>query len=289
MNENIAHIIQANSKDLGDGFFVRRSLPYRRQRLVGPFIFWDHMGPASIGPNKEMVVRSHPHIGISTITYLFSGEILHRDSLGNELFIRPNEVNWMTAGKGITHSERCQPESEMTLEGIQLWVALPKEHEDVDPNFSHFKEKDLPMIEKEGVQLRLIAGEAMGEKSPVPVFSKLFYLNGKGQSGASFKMDVTSEKQSAVYCVRGSIDLYGETLEPTTMGILKQGSSIEMTCSEETEFMILGGDVFPEERTIWWNFVSHDQAKIDAAKEMWQKEEFPKTIKETARIPLPEN
>ena len=168
-------VLQAKKKDLGDNFVVRRSIPVIGQKHVGPFIFWDHMGPANISEDNPMLVRSHPHIGLATLTYLFDGEILHRDSLNNELLIRPGEVNWMTAGNGIVHSERS--ENPGTIEGIQLWVALPKDKEEIDPAFEHYKKDALPILDSGGINMTLIAGEFQGQRSPVAVYSPLAYLS----------------------------------------------------------------------------------------------------------------
>lgn len=260
-----------------------------RKRLVGPFIFWDHMGPTEITPDKEMVVRAHPHIGLSTITYLFEGEIMHRDSLQNELPIRPGEVNWMTAGKGISHSERSKAiDKNVPLEGIQLWVALPKESEDVEPSFVHKKENDLPLIDHQGFQLRLIAGEALDHKSPLPVYSPLFYLNGKSQKTGEMILPVKSGHEAALYVVSGKIEVEGRSFEKYEMVIFKEGMDIQFKTSGACEFMLFGGEVFPEERHIWWNFVSHDKAKIEAAKEQWLNDDFGTVINENQKIPLPE-
>ena len=182
-------VINPKVKDLGDNFFVRRSLPNLGKQMVGPFIFWDHMGPAVITANKGMVVRSHPHIGLATITWLFDGEILHRDSLGNEQKIIPGEVNWMTAGKGITHSERSQPlENHMNLEGIQAWIALPIDSEEVEPNFFffHCKARQVPKIRYQDIDIQLVAGNFLNVESPVPVYSDLFFLNISLNRGQKF-------------------------------------------------------------------------------------------------------
>lgn len=283
-------VIKPKEKDLGDNFTVRRSLPDARKIMVGPFIFWDHMGPASLEGDQEMKVRVHPHIGISTVTYLFSGEILHRDSLGNEQPIRPGEVNWMTAGRGITHSERSFAEDPaVELEGIQLWIALPKEHEDVDPNFTHIKEDKLPFIESEGNQMRLIAGEFRGENSPVPVYSDLFYLNGKIKEGTKYSFKAESKHEVALYVTQGSLEVEGEVHERFSLVIFKQGSLVSFKASSDAEYMLFGGEPFPEKRHIYWNFVSSDPEKIEQAKRDWTEGKFDKVPKETEFIPLPED
>lgn len=287
---NIELVIKPNEKDLGDNFVVRRSLPDARKRMVGPFIFWDHMGPATLQGEQEMKVRVHPHIGISTVTYLFSGEILHRDSLGNEQPIRPGEVNWMTAGKGITHSERSFPQNPpVELEGIQLWIALTKEYEEVEPNFTHIKETELPCLEAEGVQLRLIAGEFRGEKSPVPVYSDLFYLSGKAISGAEYSFKSESKHETALYVTQGELEIEGEKYDRFSLVIFKQGSLISFKASSDAEFMLFGGEPFPEKRHIYWNFVSSSRDRIEQAKQDWKEGKFDKVPKETEFIPLPED
>jgi redox-sensitive bicupin YhaK (pirin superfamily) len=282
--------IQGRPRDLGDNFVVRRALPHSKQHMVGPFIFWDHMGPTTITPETEMVVRAHPHIGLSTITYLFSGEIVHRDSLGNEVTIRPGEVNWMTAGHGIAHSERSQiQEGTRPLEGLQVWVALPQESEEIDPSFVHYKEKELPKIFHDNYQLRLIAGEAFAQRSPLPVFSPLFYLSGQSLSGGSFNFPVAPGQEGALYMVNGTIKVEGQDFKRFDLLVFNKGEDICFHSTGPCEFMIFGGAPFAEGRHIWWNFVSHAPEKIEVAKTRWQTGEFPAVINETDRIPLPDN
>lgn len=287
---NIATIIQPKAKDLGDDFIVRRSLPHIEQRMVGPFVFWDHMGPVELGPENEMKVRAHPHIGLATITWLFSGEIMHRDSLGNEQPIRPGEVNWMTAGNGITHSERSKPDQKEILEGIQLWLALPKEHEEVDASFYHCKQEDVPFITtEEGIQMYLIAGEGLGEKSPVPTYSNLFYFNGQARPHQKLDYSLSEKHDGAIYIVEGEITVEGQTFSKYNLITFKKGTSIQFEAKSEVRFMIFGGETFPEKRHMWWNFVSTSQEKIESAKTRWKNDEFPKVINEHESIPLPEN
>lgn len=283
-------IIHAKEKDLGDNFFVRRSLPNVKKRMVGPFIFWDHMGPADLKVNSKMKVRAHPHIGLATITYLFSGEILHRDTLGTEQMILPGEVNWMTSGSGIAHSETTEvKDKNILLEGIQLWVALPKQFEDVDASFSHFKEKDLPSFQCSNAQVRLVAGQFNNNKSPIPVYSDLFYLSARINKAGDFKYQLTNEQEGAVYIANGEAMVDGELLPKYTMVIFKKGSLIQFSSELGTQFMLLGGTPFPEERHIWWNFVSSEKSKIEAAKLRWEKDQFGQVINETERIPLPKS
>ena len=284
---SIKLIIQRKPSDIGDNFIVRRSLPRAGNKMVGPFIFWDHMGPVELNKEREMKVRAHPHIGLATITFLFSGEIMHRDSLGNEQIIRPGEVNWMTAGKGIVHSERSKVSKPMTLEGIQLWVALPRDFEEVDPSFVHFKMKDLPTIEHSDAKLTLIAGSALGEKSPVPVYSDLFYLFGKMPQGKTYIQNIDSNVESAVYITKGSLKIEGTSFDPASMIIFNPGEKIQFESMEDCEFMIFGGTPFPEKRHIWWNFVASSKELIEQAKKAWSGGEFDPVVNETEMIPLP--
>ncbi len=281
-------VIKPKEKDLGDNFTVRRSLPDPQKRMVGPFIFWDHMGPATLSGKDEMKVRAHPHIGLATITYLFSGEILHRDCLGNELTIKPGEVNWMTVGKGITHSERSFPKNPPeVLEGIQLWVALPKEHEDVDPNFTHLKKDQIPVIKKEGLVMNLIAGEFKEQKSPVPVYSDLFYLNGKMNAGIQYSFKTETKHEAAVYVTQGVLEIEGQKFDRYSLVIFKQGALVSFKADSDAEFMLFGGEVFPEKRHIFWNFVSSSKEKIEQAKKDWAEGKFASVPNETEFIPLP--
>lgn len=278
-------VLKPIEKDLGDGFMARRTLPSIEKRMIGPFVFWDHLGPVELSGDKDMLVRAHPHIGLATITWLFSGEILHRDSLNNEQVIRPGEVNWMTAGKGIVHSERSK---DNTLEAIQLWVALPEESEDVEPAFVHAKENELPEINQDNFELRLIVGKAFKQESPIKVYSDIFYLNGKGSRGNTFKMPLESKQEGAVYIIKGEVQVEGESYSAGTMICFKQGSEILFHTMEDCEFMLLGGDKFEKRPTVWWNLVSHSKDKIEKAKADWKEGRFPKVPKETQFIPLPE-
>ena len=288
MSDFLEMVIDPKEKDLGDGFVVRRSIPQVKKRMIGPFIFWDHMGPAVIQGEKKMKVRAHPHIGLSTITYLFSGEILHRDNLMNEQVIRPGEVNWMTAGSGIVHSERAESINEpMLVEGLQVWIALPKEAEDVSPSFVHHKEKNLPMISEEGLRLRVVAGEWEGEKSPLPVYSAMFYLSGWAKSEKKYSKVLSENQEAALYLVNGSVEVDGKNYGKHSMLVFKKGSKIEFKALEELEFMIFGGEPFSETRHIWWNFVSSDKEKIEAAKKKWKDQRYQPVINETEYIPLP--
>lgn len=286
----VNQVITPKEKDLGGHFQVRRALPDRQKQMVGPFIFWDHMGPVELKDGKDMTVRAHPHIGLATITYLFSGEILHRDSLGNEQSIRPGEVNWMTAGRGIVHSERAFSEPEpQVLEGIQLWVALPKEKEKVEPAFFHCKNSDLPQMDQDQTQLTLIAGEGLQKKSPVPVFSDLFYFSGQTKAGGTFNYTLKSNQEAAIYVLEGDLIIEEKGYKPFDLIVFHKGASVEFSTTSGCQFMFFGGEAFPEPRHIWWNFVSSSADAIEKAKSDWKAGRFASVIHEDEVIPLPEN
>jgi hypothetical protein len=286
---HVEQVIDPQPKDLGDNFVVRRSLPHKDKKMVGPFIFWDHMGPVTLEKGKAMTVRAHPHIGLATITWLFSGEIMHRDSLNNEQPIRPGEVNWMTTGRGIVHSERANAsQSPMTLEGIQLWLALPVAHEGVEPSFFHCKDQDLPKRVENGSVLTLIAGKALGMTSPVPVYSDLFYLQATSGKDAHFSMPLGPNQEGAVYVAKGSVDIEGTTFGQFSLVCFNKGAQVTYTARDECQIMLFGGTVFPEPRHLWWNFVASDMNQIEAAKTAWKEGRFPPVIHEHETIPLPE-
>ncbi|MBE8364238.1 pirin family protein [Leptospira borgpetersenii] len=282
-------IISAVIKELGDNFRVRRILPSIEARHVGPFVFVDHMGPVPIQTGKELTVRSHPHIGLATITYLYDGVILHRDSIGSEMPIRPYEVNWMTAGSGIAHSERSQLDSQYSiLEGIQTWVALPKESEEVSAEFFHLDQKDIPVIEGESWELRLIAGEFLGKRSPVKVYSSLFYADLNVEPGAKGEWNIPGDQESALYVARGSLEIRDQKIQVGQMAVFNSGETIAFSSTEGSRTILMGGVPFPEPRHLWWNFVSTSLERIEKAKLEWKEERFPKVLGETERIPLPE-
>jgi redox-sensitive bicupin YhaK (pirin superfamily) len=264
-------IIQQRRRDLG-GFEVGRVLPYAKRKMVGPFIFFDHMGPVTFAPGipRTTDVRPHPHIGLATITYLLEGEIMHRDSVGSEQPIRPGEVNWMTAGRGITHSERferARREGGM-MNGLQAWVALPKEHEETDPSFAHHEGSELPVVQDAGARLRLIAGEAYGMKAAVRVYSPLFYVHGELQHDAVI---VLPERYSerALYVVTGEVAVDGHKVGMGDMAILRAGIQVPVHALEASNVMLLGGEPIGE-RFIEWNFVSSSKERIDQAKADWR-------------------
>lgn len=268
-----ALIIDRRSRDLGGGLFVGRVLPFTKQRMVGPFIFFDHLGPLELAPGipREFDVRPHPHIGLSTVTYLYSGAMTHRDSLGFEQEIRPGEVNWMTAGKGITHSERLEYARAhgSNMHGIQAWVALPTEYEEVDPVFSHHHgSEQLPEWQEDGVSSRLIAGSAEGLSAKVPIHSPLFYLHWEMSAGARRSL-AAEYSERAVYVAKGEVELNGHTLVVGQMAVLQPGKVAQVTATHESTVMLLGGEPVGE-RFIDWNFVSSSKDRLRQAREDWK-------------------
>lgn len=286
---SIERIIVPRPTDLGD-FEVRRVLPYRDKRMVGPFIFFDHMGPAAFPPGKGIDVRPHPHIGLATVTYLFEGEIMHRDSLGSELAIRPGAVNWMTAGKGIVHSERSDDAERAraaTLHGIQAWVALPKSHEKIDPAFRHHPADSLPAFEQDGVRMTLIAGSAFGRTAPVDVLWPTVYLD--IQAGLGDVIPIPDEHaERALYVVSGGITVDGTPIEPLTMAVLTPGASPRVEATAPSRVMLCGGAAMDGPRLIWWNFVASDKDLLEQAKADWKAGNFPDVPGDDEFIPLPE-
>jgi redox-sensitive bicupin YhaK (pirin superfamily) len=289
------HIVPTRT-NLGDGFFVRRALPQVGCRAVGPFLFWDHMGPAPLKTGFELVVRQHPHIHLATLTYLFSGAILHRDSLGNECLIRPGAVNWMTAGRGIVHSERSQPSPEMVLEGIQLWMGLPRGSEDCEPSFEHHPTDTIPDIEPGiGVKGKLIAGEVWGCRSPVSVYSPLFYADVLVEPGAALPLPPEPTWDIGMYVLNGSVSAQGgqdqplKTVQEAELLVMPAGSrpTLRAESGSRVRVLLFGGEPFPEKRHMWWNFVSSDKARIEMAKKQWANKEFPLVSDEADFIPLP--
>jgi len=269
-------VIDARRKDLG-GFEVGRVLPFPTRRTIGPFIFLDQMGPAEFAPGADAInVRPHPHIGLSTLTYLFEGEIMHRDNLGFTQAIRPGEVNWMTAGKGIVHSERTDPLKRATggpMHGMQAWIALPDEAEDCDPGFFHHAEADLPAYENGGLFARLVAGEAYGAAAAVKTSSPLFYVHWEMQEGVRTTpppgKGAGGMSERALYVAKGSIEVAGQTFQAGQMIVLEAQAEPTVKALERATVMALGGEPVGE-RLIWWNFVASSQARIDAAKADWQ-------------------
>ena len=287
---NVGLIIEERAADIGN-FLVGRLLPFRQKRSVGPFVFIDHMGPASLKDYQNLDVPPHPHIGLSTLTYLFEGAIMHRDSLGSEIEITPGAANWMTAGKGVVHSERTPEylrQSDKRLHGLQIWVALPKDLENMDPNFVHVEAKDIPSWEENGTQIKLIAGEAFGKKSSVPVYSKLYLLEIKSTEPTTLNIGKDLFGESALYILEGSIEDSGNQYGPRQILIAKDTKLCQFKMEANTTVYIFGGDPFPEEHYIYWNFVSSNKATIEKAKQDWLEQKFPKVPNETDFVPLPQ-
>lgn len=273
----IAALIDARPRDLG-GFTVGRVLPAPARKLIGPFIFFDHMGPAVFPPGRGIDVRPHPHIGLATVTYLFAGEIVHRDSLGSHQPIRPGDVNWMTAGRGITHSERTGTElrqSGSRLDGLQLWVALPLSHEETDPEFHHHPARDLPALEVAGTTVRVLAGSAFGETSPVMTFSPLFCADAAIPAGCDLPLPDEHEERAA-YVVSGTIECGKERAERGRMLVFTPGLRATLRAARDARVALVGGAPIDGERHIFWNFVSSSQARIEQAKRDWREGRFPK-------------
>jgi redox-sensitive bicupin YhaK (pirin superfamily) len=255
-------LIAAREESIGT-FSVRRTLPSARRRMVGPFAFLDHMGPTSARLN----VLPHPHIGLATLTYLFDGEVLHRDSLGNAQTIRPREVNWMVAGRGIAHSERGDAAHSGTMHGIQAWVALPEENEETDPDFTHFDTHQLPRIEDTGVDARLLSGSAYGLASPAPSFSPHFYIAARLESGARIALP-REHRERAAYIAAGAIRFAGETYGVGQLLVASPGGEPVLVADDDAEVLMLGGQPLGK-RFMWWNFVSSRKERIEEAKEDW--------------------
>lgn len=282
-------VITPKPRDLGD-FSVRRVLPSAKRQMVGPFIFFDHMGPVQFEPGQGLDVRPHPHIGLATVTYLFSGSILHRDSLGCEQLITPGAINWMVAGSGIAHSERSSPEARAQteeVEGLQIWVALPRALEEMPPSFTHYPVAVLPERQFEGVFIRVLAGHAYELSSPVDVQSPLFYVDVTLVAGARLPVDMNYAER-AVYIVSGCISIAGEVYNAGKMLVLNSDATAELCAEADTRLVILGGEALEEPRYIWWNFVSSSRLRLEQAKTDWRLGRFEPVPGETEFIPLPD-
>ena len=286
---NIKLIIEERPTTIGN-FMVGRLLPFREKRMVGPFSFIDHMGPAAMNDLENIDIAPHPHIGLSTLTYLFEGSIMHKDGLGTAIEIKPGQVNWMTAGKGIAHSERT-PEylrhSDKVLHGLQIWVALPKHLEQMDPEFFHAEANELPTWETDGVQYKLIAGKAFGRQSPIPVYSPLYLIELKSTTKTPIKIGHELFGESGIYILEGGIESEAHTFGPKQLLVANDSSLCEFIIQENTTIYIFGGDPFPEERFIYWNFVASSKELIEAAKEKWLAQGFDPVPGETDFVPLP--
>jgi redox-sensitive bicupin YhaK (pirin superfamily) len=276
-------------RDLGGGFHVRRALPSRPHMMVGPFIFFDHMGPASFKPGDGLDVRPHPHIGLATVTYLFAGEILHRDSLGKVQPIRPGEVNWMVAGRGIAHSERTPPDVRASggpIAGIQLWLALPKDHEETAPSFVHHDADALPSFHEHGARVRVIAGSMNGMNAPTQTFSPMCYADIVLDAGGRFTIP-SQYAERAMYVAEGAIELAGGVVEGGQMLFLKAGKAIDIASRAGARVMLLTGEPLSEPRHIWWNLVSSSRERIEQARQYWIDKKFEGVPGETEFIEAP--
>jgi redox-sensitive bicupin YhaK (pirin superfamily) len=285
----VKFVLVPRKRDLG-GFEVRRALPSGKMQAVGPFIFFDQAGPSLFEAGQGIDVRPHPHIGLATVTYLFEGELLHRDSLGNIVTIRPGDVNWMTAGRGIVHSERTPAEARergARLHGIQAWVALPQSQEETEPAFLHYPDAELPIIEDFGVRLRLIAGSLLGETSPVKTFSQTIYADAEVRTGGAIPFEGHHEER-AVYVARGEIEIGGHPYSEGTMAVLRRGNTVTLRALAQSRILILGGEALDGPRHIWWNFVSSRKERIEQAKADWQAGRFDAIPDETEAVPLPD-
>lgn len=292
---SISIIIEPRTRDLG-GFTVGRVLPFAKRRTVGPFIFFDEMGPADFAPGTGIDVRPHPHIGLATVTYLFDGEIRHRDNLGFDQVIRPGDVNWMTAGRGIVHSERTDEaprKNGQKMHGVQSWVALPEAAEETAPAFHHHPKASLPVMTRDGLVMRLIAGTAFGETSPVETFSPIFYLGAEAEKGANIPLPDDHEER-AIYVLDGAVEIDGERHERGRMIVFEPGAMPEIIATSPSRLMLLGGAPIGK-RFIWWNLVSSSEERIEKAKADWTASaaaNFKGTIftlppDESEHIPLP--
>lgn len=291
---NIDFIKEETAANIGN-FLVGRLLPFRQKRNIGPFVFIDHMGPAKLSEYENLDVAPHPHIGLSTLTYLFEGAIMHRDSLGNEIEIKPGAVNWMTAGKGVVHSERT-PEylraSEKYLHGLQIWVALPKNLEETEPSFTHIEASGIPAWKQNDLEFKLIAGELFGHKSQVPVHSPLYMIEVKNNTQQIQTVDFKNQLfgESGLYILEGGIKSQNTDFGPRQILITLEAHLCAFELLPNSTVYIFGGDAFPEERFIFWNFVSTSRERIEKAKADWtaQNNNFPKVPNETEWVPIPE-
>ena len=287
---NIGLIIEERSRDIGD-FMVGRLIPFRKKRMIGPFIFIDHMGPTELGPDSYMDVDQHPHIGLSTLTFMLEGELMHEDSLGTKQLIKPGSVNWMVAGKGVSHTERTPKAlrngKSFTAHGYQIWVALPKDKEDVMPEFHHISASDLPKWKDGSAQFTLVAGEGYGKKSPIPVYSELFMIEIKTTDNYVLDIKGQLKGEIGICIVEGSVTACDELIEKGNILVSKVTDACKTRIAANSHILLFGGIPFAEERHIYWNFVSHDKAKIEKAKKDWADKTFPMMPDDDTYVPLP--
>jgi len=286
----VRRVIEARPRDLG-GFAVRRVLPAAGLQTVGPFIFFDHVGPATFAPGAGLDVRPHPHIGLATVTYLFDGALMHRDSLGTAQLIRPGDVNWMVAGRGIAHSERTPPQlrtasSGASIHGIQTWVALPVAIEEAAPSFEHHQAATLPEIREPGAELRLIAGTAWGARAPASTYSPMFYAAASLQAAAELALP-DEHPERAVYVAAGEVEVAGGRCGAGRMVVFEPAAAVRIRAVSPARVMLLGGAPLDGPRHIWWNFVSSSLERIERARIDWQEERFASVPGDDERMPLP--
>jgi redox-sensitive bicupin YhaK (pirin superfamily) len=283
-------VIVPRSVDLG-GFAVRRALPHVKRRMVGPFIFFDHFGPVEFRTGQGIDVRPHPHIGLATVTFLFDGEIMHRDSLGSAAAIRPGDVNLMTAGRGIVHSERTAPDHRAggeRLHGVQLWLAMPAADEEIDPTFAHHDQAELPVVAGDGKIVRVVIGNLYGKRSPVPTLTDTILADAALTPGAVLPIDADTQER-ALYVVAGEIDVAGDRFEAGRLIVFRPGDAMTVTAASEARVILVGGAALDGPRHIWWNFVSSRKERIEQAKADWKLGRFDTVPGDAAEfIPLPE-
>jgi redox-sensitive bicupin YhaK (pirin superfamily) len=281
--------LSGHVKDLGGAFTVRRLLPDARRQSVGPFVFFDHFGPTMVTRETDDV-RPHPHIGLATVTYLFAGRIRHRDSLGTDRVIEPGAINWMTAGRGVVHSERWAElagDDGMALEGLQLWAALPIAHEEAEPDFSHTPAAAIPELAIDGAAIRVLIGEAFGRRSPVPTFAPTLYLDVALERGAAFDLPVLADEM-ALYVLDGQVGVDGVVLPPTILRVLAGGQGARISTQAAARLVVIGGAALESRRHLWWNFVSSRRERIARAAEDWAAQRMGQVPGESDYIPLPE-
>lgn len=294
MQSNIGLVIEERARDIGN-FMVGRLLPFRKKRAVGPFVFIDHMGPNCLKDFANLDVPPHPHIGLSTLTYLLDGAIIHRDNIGNEIEIKPGAVNWMTAGKGVVHSERTPARlrtKDHYLHGFQIWIGLPKRLEDSEPTFHHIEKEDIPVWEEDSIHYKLIAGEIDGHQSPVPVHSSLFFLEIKTEKSQQINIGDKLFGEVGMYVLNGSVTIEGESFGNKQLLVAKEAQLCAFSTNGPATIYLFGGEPFSEERHIFWNFVHSDVQKIEEAKINWKNQNlsaFPKVPNDDQEfVPLPE-
>lgn len=287
---NLGLIIEERSRDIGD-FLVGRLIPFRKKRMIGPFIFIDHIGPTKLGPSNYMDVDQHPHIGLSTLTFMLEGALIHEDSLGTKQLIEPGSVNWMTAGSGVSHTERTPKNlrngKEFMVHGYQIWVALPKVYEEIFPSFHHISVEDLPKWEEQGISFTLVAGEGYGRKSPVPTFSPMFMLELKNKE--VYNLDVAGKLKGeiGICIVEGSIRGCNQLIPKGNILVSKVEDVCKIELQPNSHILLFGGEPFKNECHIYWNFVASSKEKIAKAKNAWKAKTFPMMDSDTSYVPLP--